>query len=136
MFVSEIIFLSRLKTRYNMIRAQLKRYIIDRKQQSWREYISCLTPQTLVKEVWATFHKLTGSPRRPPVLALRTETAGETIHDTQTVADMHATHLAHISSEVSLPVSYLSLKSRQEALPLNFTGGGLYSYNVLSHYRN
>ena len=125
-----VLRLARLKPFYNRICAQIKKTIRQRKLESWRSYISSLNARTPLTVVWKKFHRISGNHRYNPVHALQDPVTGDIVYDKNSIARVHAEHIAQVSSEDFVSPSFRSLKLVAEQSTLNFNGGDTFSYNL------
>lgn len=106
----------------------LARKIRRRKQkESWQSYVSSLSNSTSSKELWARVKKAFGIYRDNPLPVLQKN--GQTITDTQDVANMLGSAFANVSNSNNYSHNFLSYKSIAENEHLDFHTTAKLNYN-------
>ena len=107
-----------LKPHYNCISARFRKEAIKGRIMSWNKYVSTISDTTSISKAWEKFRKINGSHVRSQRHALLHN--GQLVHDSATISNILGRNIAAISSITNIDDHFKAIKSREEAIPLNF----------------
>ena len=116
--VNIVIEITVLKPHYNRISAKFRKEAIKGRIMSWNKYVSTISDTTSISKVWEKFRKINGSHVRSQRHALLHN--GQLVHDSATISNILGRNIAAISSITNIDDHFKAIKSREEAIPLNF----------------
>ena len=128
--IQNAFYLTLLKPFYNKVAAITKRAVIQSKIQSWRTYISSFTCRTPITKIWEKYRSISGIGTRPAMSSLFDRDTHKPILDPSDIANCHARHFTHVSSDASYTEEFLLHKDQAESQTLSFDGGESFTYNV------
>ena len=118
MLVDITIEISLLKPHYNKICAKFRKEAIRGKIMSWQKYVESISNNTSISKVWQKFRKINGTNSCVPRHALLHN--GIRVHDPKDISNILGNSIAKISSINNLDAHFRTIKTREEAVPLNF----------------
>ena len=107
-----------LKPHYNRISAKFRREAIKGKIMSWNKYVSTISDTTSITKVWGKFRKINGSHIKPQKHALLHN--GQLVHDSTAISNILGRNIEAISSVTNIDDHFRTIKTHEEAIPLNF----------------
>ena len=110
--------ISMVKPYYNKVLAKFRKEAIRGRIISWQKYVSSISENTSITKVWQKFRKINGSHISSPRHALLQN--GIRIHNTKDISNILGRSIEYISSNDNLDAHFRSLKTRAEAVPINF----------------
>lgn len=115
---------------YKRQRADTRRVLKSTRRESWRTFISTLSPSTGMRSVWNTIRSIKGrsSGIQTPTHLHVNDTL---ITDIPHIADTLASTISDNSSDARCRPSFLRIKSIAEAIDLDFSSDNTESYNHL-----
>ena len=113
-----IIGINILKPLFNRISAKFRKEVIKGKIMSWQKYVSSISDTTSITKVWQKFRKINSSYIKPPRHALLEN--GLPVHDSQEISNILGRNIEAISSVNSMDAHFKCIKTREEAVQLNF----------------
>lgn len=115
------------KIAYNRTKAKLK-YLCRQAQRSyWIGFISSLTQQTNINQVWKRAQKVAGKFTASPIPVLLKD--GRYLTDIKEVADELCCHFSRISRMSHSTREFRRFRLHAESVPLNFHTDSAFSYN-------
>ena len=116
------------KTGYNRCKARC-RYIQNQSRKNfWEEYVSSITQNTTLHQVWKKVQKISGKYTMTPTPVLKLPT-GDMIRSHQEVADRMAEAFGGVAGDHNYSPEFLRYKTMRERRNLNFTERLRSTYN-------
>ena len=94
---------------------------------SWQKYVETISINTLISKVWQKFRKINGTNSCTPRHALLHN--GIRIHDPKSISNILGNSIAKFSSINNLDAHFRTIKTCEEAIPLNFESVDELYYN-------
>ena len=116
-----------IKPMLNKTSAKFKKAVKEGKIISWRKYISSLSSETPIKNIWHMFRKINGSHAQSPRFPIKHN--GQIIHDRKNISNIIGNHLQVISSNTNVEDHFKKIKNSVEKITLNFDTENIYLYN-------
>lgn len=103
---------------YKRARAISRRLMLESRRKSWKDYISTITSDSLMTEVWNKVRSINGKRSYRQITHLRSSD-DNILTDPVEIANAMVHHFAHISSTTNYSAEFISIKMERET-PLNF----------------
>lgn len=113
---------------FKRFRAQARRIILTAKKQSWEKYVSSLTRDTPLAEIWAKIRKISGKSFSNVLLTLL-DSQGNTVKEVERIAEILAEQFQNASSSLNYSPAFQQLKLTRETR-LDFSENNISEYNV------
>ena len=113
---------------FRKIRAATRRTINTAKRESWRQYVSKITPETPSKKVWDMIRKMKG---KSSADIKHIHDNGEVLVDSKEIADKFAETFRDISSSANYSPQFRQHANNAEKVKLNFSSDNTETYNKL-----
>ena len=112
---------------YRVLRAKARRTIRSSKRDSWKAYISKLTSNTPLKQIWSMVRRISGKHSTAPVSHLKVN--GTTVEEPRDIANTIGKTFSYNSSTRHYTDKFRRYQLAQEKLPLNFSSNNQECYN-------
>ena len=121
--------ISHLKPTYNKTVAIFRKEVIQERKTSWTNYVSSISSNTPIKQIWHKFKKINGTYIRPPRHPILQN--GHRIHDPKEISNIIGRQFESVSSEDNLDVHFRNIKNKAEKKIINFETNDDIIYNKL-----
>lgn len=102
---------------FKQSKAKTRRYILEAKQESWKNFVSSLNKDTPLKQIWQTIGKIRGIKTKQYIPLIKT--GHDTVTDPQAIANILAENFQHVSSNDHYHPEFLSHKMDTEKTKIN-----------------
>lgn len=112
---------------FKKCRALSRRTILEAKKDSWIKFISQLTSQSTIRQVWNTYNRITGKYNSPKITYLKINNS--ICNSTAEITEKFANKYKQFSSNSNYNDQFLQHKYEQEQTELNFDPNATEPYN-------
>ena len=112
------ISISCIKPLFNKYNAKFRKAVIEGKILSWKSYVSSISDNTSIRDIWHKIRKISGSNVHPPRSSLRID--GISYHNPKDISNILGKHLADVSAYSNLDAHFKSIRNRAQRNTLNF----------------
>lgn len=112
---------------FKKARAKARKLMNESQKKSWEEFVSSMTPETNIKEIWQKIRTITG--HRNSLLPTAIKMNGNIVTDPEDISNALADHFESASSSYNYDPDFLIEKERQELSEPNFFTNSDLAYN-------